>query len=130
MTKTEPATAIFSGWDKQQKEQELSARQSLQKACQQLAKLKVDIVTINYDGYGDSGTLDDPVALRNKKPVKLRRRLNDLLLETAESLLPGGWENNEGACGEIVLNIKERRLTREHNWRVTEYEHEEEELLL
>ena len=130
MTKGNPSSAFFRDWEKQQREQESSARKSLRKACQQLAKLKVDIVTINYDGYGDSGTLDDPVALRDGKPFTLPDKLNERLLEIAEAYLPGGWENGEGACGEIVLNILERRFTREHNWRVTEYEHDEEEIPL
>ena len=130
MTKTDPATAIFSDWDKQQKKQESLARKSLRKFYPQLVKLGVDIVTINYDGYGDSGTMEDPLALQNDKPVELPPKLNDLLLEFAESYLPGGWENNDGACGTFVLNIKERRFFREHCWRHTEYESDEEEILL
>ena len=130
MTKTDPATAIFSDWDKQQKKQESLARKSLRRFCRQLVKLQVDTVTINYDGYGDSGTLEDPLAFQNDKPVKLPRRLNDLLLEFAESYLTGGWENNDGACGTFVLNIKDRKFSREHCWRSTEYEHDEEEILL
>ena len=130
MTKTDPATAIFSDWDKQQQKQEAAARKSLRKFCQQLVKLGVDSVTINYDGYGDSGTMEDPLALQNDKPVELPRKLNDLLLEFAESYLPGGWEINDGACGEFVLNIKDHKFFREHCWRHTEYEHDEEEILL
>ena len=130
MTKTDPATAIFSDWDKQQKKQESLARKSFRRFCPQLVKLQVDSVTINYDGYSDSGTLEDPLALQNDKPVKLPRKLNDLLLEFAESYLPGGWENNDGACGTFVLNIKDRKFFREHCWRHTEYEHEEEAILL
>ncbi len=107
--KTNPASAFFSEWEKQQKKQNAEARKTLRRACLQLAKLEVDIVTIKYDGYGDSGTLDDPVALQNGKPVELPRKLNELLLEFAESFLPGGWEINDGACGEFVLNIKDRK---------------------
>ena len=127
-TKTNPSSDFLSEWDKQQ--QKASARKSLRKFCQQLVKLGVDTVTIKYDGYGDSGTLEDPLAFQNDKPVELPRKLNDLLLEFAESYLPGGWENNDGACGTFVLNIKERRFFREHCWRHTEYEHDEEEILL
>ena len=130
MTKTAPATAIFSDWDKQQKKRESSARKSLRRFCRQLVKLQVDTVTINYDGYGDSGTMEDPLAFQNDKPVRLTRKLNDLLLEFAESYLPGGWENNDGACGEFVLNIKDRKFSREHCWRHMDYEHDEEEILL
>ena len=130
MTKGNPSADFFRDWEKQQREQESSARKSLRKACQQLAKLKVDTVTINYDGYGDSGTLDDPVALRDGKPFTLPGKLNERLLEIAEALLPGGWENGEGASGELLLNMKDRLFIRDHSWRVTQYEHEEEEIPL
>ena len=129
-TKTNPSSDFFSEWDKQQKKRESAARKSLRKFYQQLVKLGVDIVTINYDGYGDSGTMEDPLALQNEKPVELPRRLTDRLLDFAESYLPGGWGDNDGACGTFVLNIKERRFFREHCWRHTEYESDEEEILL
>ena len=128
--KANPSSDFLSEWDKRQQEQESVARKSLQKFYQQLVKLGVDTVTINYDGYGDSGTLEDPLAFQNDKPVDLTRKLNDLLLDFAESYLPGGWENNDGACGTFVLNIKDRKFFREHCWRYTEYEHDEEEILL
>ena len=130
MTKDDPSANFFRDWEKQQREQESSARKSLRKACQQLAKLKVDTVTINYDGYGDSGTLDDPVALRDGKPFTLPDNLNDRLLEIAEAFLPGGWEDGEGACGEFLLNMTDCKFIRDHKWRVTQYEHEEEEIPL
>ena len=129
-TKTNPSSDFFSEWDKQQKKRESAARESLRKCCQQLVKLGVDSVTIRYDGYGDSGTMEDPLAFKDGKPVELPSKLNDLLLEFAESYLPGGWENSDGACGEFVLNIKDRKFFREHCWRHTEYEHDEEEILL
>ena len=129
-TKTTPSSDFLREWGKQQQEQEASARKSLRKFCQQLVKLGVDTVTINYDGYGDSGILEDPLAFQNDKPVELSRKLNDLLLEFAESYLPGGWENNDGACGTFVLNIKDRKFSREHCWRHTEYESDQEEILL
>ena len=129
-TKTNPSSDFLRDWEKEQEEQKASARKSLRRFCRQLVKLGVDTVTINYDGYGDSGTLEDPLALQNDKPVELPSKLNDLLLEFAESYLPGGWENSDGACGTIVLNIKERKFSREHCWRHTEYESDEEEILL
>ena len=129
-TKTNPSSDFLSDWDKQQKKQESLARKSLRKFYQQLVKLGVDIVTIRYDGYGDSGTMEDPLAFQNGKPVELPGKLNDLLLEFAESYLPGGWENCDGACGEFVLNITDRKFFREHCWRHTEYESDEEEILL
>ena len=129
-TKANPSSDFFREWEKQQEEQKASARKSLRKYCQQLVKLGVDIVTINYDGYGDNGIMEDPLALQNDKPVELPRKLNDQLVDLLESYLPGGWEDNDGACGKFVLDIKERKFFREHCWRHTEYESDEEEILL
>ena len=130
MAKKDPSAEFFSEWKKQQRKQESSARRSLRRACRQLIKLKVDSVTISYDGYSDSGTLDDPVALQNGKTITLPDKLSERLLEIAEALLPGGWEIGEGACGEFLLNMTDRKFIREHNWRVTQYEHEEEDIPL
>lgn len=128
--KANPPSDFLSDWEKQQQEQERLARNSLRKSCQQLVKIGVDIVTIKYDGYSDSGTVEDPQAFQNGKPVELPGKLNDQLLELVESYLPGGWEINDGACGEFVINVKDRKFSREHCSRHTEYEHDEEEILL
>ena len=128
--KANPSSDFLRQWEKQQQDQERLARNSLRKCCQQLVKIEVDIVTIKYDGYGDSGTVEDPLAFQNGKAVELPGELIDLLVELAESYLPGGWEINDGACGEFVLNVKDRKFSREHCWRSTEYEHEEEDILL
>ena len=130
MAKKDPSAEFFREWRKQQRKQESSARRSLRSACRQLIKLNVDSVTITYDGYSDSGTLDDPVALQSGKTITLPEKLSERLLEIAEALLPGGWEIGEGACGELTLNLTDRLFIREHNWRVTQYEHEEEEISL
>ncbi len=130
MAQKDPSAEFFSEWKKQQRKQESSARKSLRTACRQLIKLKVDSVTISYDGYSDSGTLDDPVALQNGKTITLPDKLSERLLEIAEALLPGGWEIGEGACGEFLLNMTDRLFVRDHQWRVTQYEHEEEEIPL
>jgi hypothetical protein len=74
--------------------------------------------------------MEDPQAFQNGTPVELPGKLNELLLEFAESYLPCGWEINDGACGEFVINVKDRKFSREHCWRSTTYNHEEEEILL
>ena len=40
--------------------------------------------------------------------------------------MPDGWPNDAGAFGEFVLNVCDRELTREHNWRVESTEYDEE----
>ena len=103
------------------------ARQTLKTLCGQLADLGVETVHIEYDGYGDSGTIEHVRAVAGEVEIDLAANLTNELMTAAEMLLPDGWENNEGAFGVFVINVAERRVTREHNWRVESTEYEEEE---
>ena len=106
------------------------ARQTVSTLCGQLADLGVATVRFEYDGYGDSGTIEQVRATAGEREIELPASLVDDLMAAAEALLPDGWENNEGAFGMLVLNVAERRMTREHNWRVESTEYEEEEWTL
>lgn len=102
------------------------ARQSMGKACDALAELGATELRIEYDGYGDSGAVEGVTATGSAGDVEFPADLRDELVSAAERLLPDGWENNSGAFGELVLDIANRRLTREHNWRVETSEYDEE----
>ncbi|WP_417850270.1 DUF6878 family protein [Thalassoglobus sp.] len=130
MPDPEPLADALSCWQKKQREQELIAREKLRDACNQLADLGVDKVVISYDGYGDSGTVESPIAYCGEDSFDLSDELKEVLTDTADANLPCGWEINDGAFGELTLDVQARKLTREHNWRVTEYQTEEEDIPL
>jgi hypothetical protein len=96
-----------------------------------LAQLEVTRVIIKYDGYGDEGTIEsvDAIAI-NDQPIDLPKSFEGQLTNACLILLPCGWENNEGAYGELVLDVQQRRLTRQHNWRVESSEYEMEDWTL
>ena len=98
--------------------------------CEQLAERGIDEVRIAYDGYGDSGCVENIAATASGQPVELDSALERTLGDSACELLPPGWENNEGAYGELVLDVPSRKLTREHHWRIEATEYEEEEIEL
>jgi hypothetical protein len=83
----------------------LSAHPSIAKVC------------IEYDGYGDSGQVEDITYLSKRgktlvvKDVDLDQEVEDYAL----SLLPLGWENNAGAFGTIEIAVASRKAHAVHN---------------
>lgn len=70
-----------------------------------------------YNGYGDSGEIESNLGWNNKI-VQLGYEIIDLF--------HSGWENNEGADGEIYINLKDKYITLSHN---ENYDIEETEVL-
>lgn len=109
-------------------------------------------VTVSFSGGGDDGQIDD-----NDLPAKVSKTVikgskvnqgtiyssdgptkqwkNDceageivegICYEVLESLY-GGWENNDGAFGQFIFDVKKRKVSFEFNERYTDsklYEHE------
>jgi hypothetical protein len=96
-------------------------------ACTALATLGVTSVRIPYNGYGDEGCVEPPVATRSDDEwVDLPRELEEKLMDAAEWFLPDGWENCDGAYGELTLDVVQKRLDNELFWRVETSERERE----
>lgn len=60
------------------------------------------------------------------------RKLGEVLDEFAETMIEvsgyAGWENGNGACGDLTIDAKAGTAKLKHNWRVEEYETEEDSL--
>ncbi len=90
-------------------------------------------VTVVFDGYGDSGQIESIAAWSGEKPadfpsveipyaawtwddpeVEMRSlSLAEVVEQLAYDLLsdtPGGWENNDGACGEFCFDASARSI--------------------
>jgi hypothetical protein len=98
------------------------------------------IVTVRFDGYGDSGQIEDIEAKAGDDVVDLppgnvkiaaavwglaepertvmsvreaiERLAYDFLKETHD-----GWENNDGAYGDFIFDVAERTITLDYNER-------------
>ncbi|MDO7837326.1 hypothetical protein Q4610_19965 [Sphingobium sp. HBC34] len=104
------------------------------------------LVTVDFDGSGDSGQIEDMFAFDAQGEVALpedklsvaganspadgdadeRGRVKDVIETLAYDLLEGehgGWENNEGAYGEFRFDVTERIITLGYHERMmaTEY---------
>jgi hypothetical protein len=108
-----------------------------------LADAGIDKVTIEYDGSGDSGQIDDVLAWRAHETVPFP---SDLKLQLAQSNPDhpltetdlaeaikslawdfleerhAGWEINDGGFGTFVFDVGGRTITLEHNERFTDYD--------
>jgi hypothetical protein len=108
-----------------------------------LAETGIHCITVDYDGSGDSGQIENIEAWtadtkRLPFPTEPRIRLesenperpcDEQNLEAAvESVawdylydLYSGWENNDRAFGTFVFDVPSRTVTLEHNERYTEH---------
>lgn len=106
-------------------------------------------VVVEFDGYGDSGQVENVEATSNDTIVSLPDDVIELsfarhggsfdtrsesLREAIESMAYDcledthcGWENNDGAYGEFIFRVGQEAITLDYNERYTateSYEHE------
>lgn len=70
-----------------------------------LGKHNETVVSITYDGYGDSGDIQDR-SLDDEELV-------DFLFDIVEDH-HSGWENNEGGGGTVTWDLSTDKITLEH----------------
>jgi hypothetical protein len=108
-----------------------------------LATTAITSITVNFDGEGDSGQIDDVVAYTDAshvpipemqisleyvgfgsmsqvtlRPCTLQEAIQDACYGYLEHT-HGGWENNDGAYGAFEINVSERTIDLEFNGRYT-----------
>jgi hypothetical protein len=91
-----------------------------------LSELGIVALTVEYDGYGDSGAIEEVDArTADNQPVALPESLESELIELFYDLLDarfGGWENNGGAFGEFEWDMRTNALHQIHNARYEDYD--------
>lgn len=89
----------------------------------QLKMLGVGIVNMPYSGSGDDGSISEVYAHRlggtpGTPNIRLPKELDDALMTIGHDYLEelhSGWYNEEGASGEVTLNVQEGTLYVDHN---------------
>ena len=108
-----------------------------------LAAAGITLVTVTFDGSGDSGQIEDITAQSDDRTVDLPQGEITIAKLTAISMsveaaieqlaydflseAHGGWENNDGAYGEFSFDVAARTITLDYNERYTAtefYSHE------
>jgi hypothetical protein len=115
--------------NKQSNDQPLEPEQAAAKAallveCEKLAAAGVTLVAVHFDGVGDDGVTED-VKCYNTEDYDYERKpmAHDAshLQVHFEALIPEGFEINSGGFGDVVLDVKARKITVEHNERFEDY---------
>ena len=110
-----------------------------------LAAAGITSVTVNFDGYGDSGQIEDIEAKTGDEIVELPderieiadpiwgsaeiKRQTHTIREAIEHMAYAflcqtheGWENNDGAYGDFTFDVAERTIALDYNERYTSSE--------
>ena len=107
-----------------------------------LALAGITHVVVTFDGYGDSGQIENVEAQAGDDPVIMPaatieiaeavweqaepKRSSVSIAEAVESLAYDvlekthcGWENNDGAYGDVIFDVAEETITLDYNGRYT-----------
>ncbi|EEW56505.1 conserved hypothetical protein [Ruegeria sp. TrichCH4B] len=87
----------------------------------ELRALGVTSIEVQYEGYGDSGNVEDVVVSPDTINLTedLRRRVEDFGWDFAYALSPG-FENNEGGYGELTWALEVDKIDVSHSNRYIE----------
>lgn len=115
--------------DKQSNDQQLEPEQAAAKAallaeCENLAAAGVTLVAVHFDGVGDEGVVEDLRCFNSEDHHHERKPMDrdfSHLQAHFDELVPWGFENNAGGFGDVVLNVKTRKITVEHIERSEDY---------
>ena len=104
--------------------QRRAAEQRVETRAALLAELRalgVRSIEVQYEGYGDSGNVEDVVVSPDTitLPEALRRRVEDFGWDFAYALSPG-FENNEGGYGELTWALEADKIDVSHSNRFIE----------
>jgi hypothetical protein len=83
---------------------------------QRLTQLGITSVSANFDGYGDSGQIEELETEPTSVAIDegLGAELENFLLDQ----LHGGWEINDGSFGHFTVNVPDGIVEVDGNWRV------------
>jgi hypothetical protein len=137
---------VLSDWETKRATQDrLRAElQPLNKAVlfDALAAADVTLVVVSFDGYGDSGQIEnvevkasDTVIAMPEGTIEIAEAVWDQIqpdrstisiADVIERLVYDfltdthcGWENNDGACGDFTIDVAARTITLDYNERYT-----------
>jgi hypothetical protein len=109
-------------------ERETTLKASRAELLAQLRALGISEVTAEYEGYGDSGNVEDvtvqPAEVR--LPEALATEIGDFAWSLAYHHHPG-FENNEGGYGTLTWDIAADSITLDHADRYVECSHSYDE---
>ena len=125
---TDPQINFAGTMAKWQAEREAANKAARNELLPQLRALGVTEVIAEYEGYGDSGNVED-VTVRTAEvnlPEPLVTEVGDFAWSLAYHHHPG-FENNEGGYGTLTWDIATDSITLDHADRYVECSHSHDE---
>lgn len=112
-------------FEEQLKQREAAAKAAILAQCNRLATAGITFVIAHFDGSGDDGVTEE-VKCYNSDVYTYEERERvaydgSHLQEHFEELVPYGYENDAGGFGDVVLDVRKRKITVERNDRFEDY---------
>ena len=105
--------------------EEAAAKAAILAECDRLTEAGITFVAVHFDGSGDQGVNEDIECYATEDYAYEESEVQEAnvshLQEHFETLVPYGYENNYGGFGDVVLNVKTRKITVERNDRFEDY---------
>ncbi len=105
--------------------EEAAAKAGILAECERLAEAGITFVAVHFDGSGDQGVNEDIKCYATEDYAYEENEAEKFnlshLQEHFETLVPYGYENDCGGFGDVILNVKTRKITIERNDRFEDY---------
>jgi hypothetical protein len=105
--------------------EQAAAKAAILAECERLAEAGITFVAVHFDGSGDQGVNEDIKCYTTEDYAYEENEAQETnfssLQEYFEELVPYGYENDCGGFGDVILNVKTRKITVERNDRFEDY---------
>lgn len=114
-----------STYEEQLKQEQAAAKAAILAQCARLATAGITFVGVHFDGAGDDGVTEDVKCYDSDVYAyeECERVAHDAseLQEHFDALVPYGYENDAGGFGDVVLDVRKRKIIVERNDRFEDY---------
>lgn len=112
-------------YEERLKLQQVAAKAAILAHCERLAAACVTFVAVHFDGSGDDGVTEeikcyDSGVYAYEECEHVAHDATELQ-EHFEALVPYGYENDAGGFGDVVLDVRKRKIMVERNDRIEDY---------
>ena len=105
--------------------EQTAARAAILAECDRLTEAGITFVAVHFDGSGDEGASEEIKCYATEDYAYEESEIQEAnfpcLQEHFETLVPYGYENDCGGFGDVILNVKTRKITVERSDRFEDY---------
>src|SRR5208282_4402847 len=106
-------------------QEQAAAKAAILAECDRLAEAGITFVAVHFDGSGDEGVNEDIKCYATEDYAYEESEVQggnfSNLQEHFETLVPYGYEDGCGGFGDVILNVKTRKITVERSDRFEDY---------